>query len=345
MRILAAASLTCLVGVATAALALRTYAVRHFLPQQRMKEAVAAGDGCILTLGDSRMDAAFDAEAFHRGLRAVGPDRCHAALAIGATDAAGHFVTAREYLALGRRPVVAVLGVVGDSLLGPERPTRPEEMVGNQVIQLAWTAPPDVLEEVPGFPFRDIGAFDAGFRFLADQATPIGRYQSLVGAKVQGLLRRLTGRREEERNRFGALDDMALLEAGLRSRAPERLAEAMRGPASERLGRWFPRTAALIEARDALVVVVELPMRSLYSRGVSDLPQTIAYHAWLAAKLSSDGRRSIDLSREPWVEDGLFADALHIGPKGASLVSEELGRQIGAMLAANGQVAQPRARP
>jgi hypothetical protein len=343
MRTLVTAALVCLLGLGAAGLGLGAYARRHFLPVQHMNEALAAGDGCVLLLGDSRMAAAFDAQAFHRGLVAAGPDRCLAPLAIGATDVAGQLVTAREYLARGRRPAVAFLGIAGDSLLGPETPLRPEELVGNNVIHFEWTTPPDVVDEVPGFPLGDIATFDAGLRFLADQASPLGRYQSLVAVKTQALTGLLTGRAVAERNRFGALGDMAALESTLRLRAGARLEAALAGPEPERLGRWFPRTLGLLAERGARVAAVELPMPRLYRDTVTDRPQTIAYHAWLRAELARRGVGALDLAHAPFIDDALFADALHLGPAGAALVSEELGRFAGALLATS--VAQPPRAP
>jgi hypothetical protein len=341
MRTLLAGALTCLLGLAAAGLGLRTYASRHFLPRQHLQEALAAGDGCVLVLGDSRTEAAFDAVAFHHGLRARGADRdrCLAVLPVGATDIAGHFLTAREYLAQGRRPSVAVLGIAGDSILGPETPLDPRDLVGNNVIHFEWAHPADVFDEVPGFPGRDVGAFDAGFRYLADLATPFGRYQSLVAVKTQALTRRLTGRAEAERNRFGAFADMVALESGLRSRAPERLAAAMRGSEGERLGLWFPRLAALLEAHGARLLVVELPMRRVYRDNVTDLPSSSAFRAWLAGELARRHESWLDLSHEPSIDDGLFSDALHLAPAGAAIVSDEIGLFLGDRVAP--PVAQP----
>jgi hypothetical protein len=44
-------------------------APRYLLPQQKMEVAVDAGDGCILMLGDSRMEAAISLPTLHEGLR------------------------------------------------------------------------------------------------------------------------------------------------------------------------------------------------------------------------------------------------------------------------------------
>jgi hypothetical protein len=344
MRTLLAGVLTCLVGLAAAALGLRAYAARHFLPRQHMEEALAAGHDCVLLLGDSRMEAAFDGPAFHRGLRARGADRCVAALPVGATDMPGHFVTAREYLALGGRPALAVVGVAGDSILGPDPPLRPEQLVGNNVIHFDWTTPGDVFDEVPGFPLADVGTFDAGFRFLADQTMAFGRYQSLLAIKTQKLTSRLTGRADTERNRFGAFADMVALESGLRSRAPERLAAAVRGPEAERLGLWFPRLERLLADHGARILVVELPMRRLYRDKVTSLPSSIAYRAWLAGELARRHESWLDLSGAPFVDDALFGDALHLSPAGAAIVSDEIALFVGDMLA-RPPVAQPPRAP
>jgi hypothetical protein len=80
------------------------------------------------------------------------------------------------------------------------------------------------------------------------------------------------------------------------------------------------------------LLAVELPMRRLYRNNVTDLPQTIAYHAWLTDELAREGHAFLDLSHAPFVDDALFADALHLGPSGAALVSEEIGRRVGALM-------------
>jgi hypothetical protein len=328
MRTLLAGVLTFVLALAAAGVALGGYVRRHFPPTQAMEAAVAAGDGCVVVFGDSRTEAAFDAKALRRGLGRE--DRCVVGLALGGTEIAGHFFTAREYLERGRKPALVVLGMVGDSLLGPETAPRPEDLVGNNVIHFQWSRAGDVADDVPGFPLRDIGAFDAGFRWLADRATPFGRYASLVAVRTQAFTHRLTGRADTQRNRFGPLFEMTALEGGLRARAPERLAAALRGPEAERLGRWFPRIERIVSWRGASLLVVELPMRRLYRDKVTDLPDAVAYRAWIAAHVPG----WLDLSHAPFVDDALFADALHLGPAGAELVSEEMGRRAAAMLQA-----------
>jgi hypothetical protein len=137
---------TSIMLLACAAMGLRVYALRHFLPEQKMRLAVGAGDQCIAIFGDSRMDAATDLGAFHSALRATNADRCLAPLALGATDISGIVLTAREYLHRGPHPDLVVIGKVGDSLLGGFEPLRPEGMVGNNAIHLLWSRPSDVFE-------------------------------------------------------------------------------------------------------------------------------------------------------------------------------------------------------
>lgn len=333
MRALWTSLATAFVLLAVGAAALGRVARGHFLPLQQMEQAVASGDGCALFLGDSRMIAAFDARALEAAERGAGREVCHAQLAIGGTDIAGAFVTLREYLARGPAPSVVVVGKVGDSLLGPPAPLTPEEMVGNNAIHLTWTRASDVFAEVPGFPFEDVGALDRGLRFLANRLTPLGRFQSLAALRVQRLTGALVGAGDAASNQFGSIGDMLMLEKGLRIRAPERLAEAVSGPESARLGVWFPRILSLLEPRRIPVLVVELPMRSTYLAHVTRAPATREYQRWLGVELARHGASLLDLSEAPWVADGLFADQLHIGPEGAARVSAAIGSRVAVDLA------------
>lgn len=318
--------------VATAALAggLGWYARRHHLPEQRLSQALAGGDGCIVIAGDSRMDAATDVAALRAGLRAANSDRCVVELSLGAVDVGGVALTVRRYLERGPKPALFVVGKAGDSLVSGFDPVQPEEMIGNNAVHLTWSRARDVLADVPGFPLASVGAFDSGFRLLLASATSLGQYQSLISAKTQALGASLTHAGGAERNRFGALGDMAGLESGLRARAPGRLSAAMAASEARRLGPWFEEIAASLSERKIPFVVVELPMRSTYRTGVMDTPLARSYQAWFAAELPRWGGRLLDLSREAWVADDLFDDDLHLGDKGAALFSNDLGRRVDA---------------
>lgn len=327
MRHLIVTVLTFVILLVVGAGALGWYSSRHHLPQQQLADARLAGDGCLLFLGDSRMVAALDAGALDRALSRAGQERCHVQLAIGATDVGGMYLTARAYLSAGHVPLMAVIGKVGDSLLGMD-PVRPSDMVGNNAIHLIWSRPGDVFAEVPGFPWQDIAAFDAGLRFLVARATPLGRYQSLVSIRAQRIGALVTGETRAPRNKFGALGDMAVLEDTLRVRAGANLTKAMSGSEADRFGPWFGRLADLLRQYGVAPLVVELPMRRAYRTAVTTTPAAIAYQRWLANQLSRRGGSLLDLSSADWVRDELFADELHLGQTGAALVSATIGSYI-----------------
>ena len=336
MRALATSLLTFAILLVGVQGALGWYGARHHLPQHQMADAWRAGDGCFLFLGDSRMVAAFDARALHRELRRSRNDRCLIQLAIGATDIGGAYLTAREYLSHGQTPLAAVIGKVGDSLLGSV-PTRPEEMIGNNAIHLTWSHADDVFAEVPGFPLSGIDAFDAGFRFIVARATALGRYQSLVSIKVQRLSAALIGEMPGPRNKFGALGDMVSLGDVLRTHARTNLAAAMRGSAQDRedtrYGRWFGRLLDLLREHGVTPVVVELPMRQAYRQAVTETPEAAAYQRWLAAELARRGGDLIDLAAVDPPGDEVFEDELHLDKAGAALVSAKIGEELGATFA------------
>jgi hypothetical protein len=304
---------------------------RHFLPEQELTAAVAAGDGCFLFLGDSRMAAGFQPGAMHAALAGLGNDRCLANLAIGATDVSGAFLAARTYLSRGVRPAMVVLGSVADFPLGPAAPLTPEEMVGNNAIHLIWSRADDVFAEVPGFWSGGIVPFDRGFRFLALRATPFGRYQSLFARKLQTFDARLAGATPAERNRFGALDNMVSLEAHLRTGAVDRLAAALRSPNERRVSPWFRALRELVGAAGIPFVVVELPMPSRFRQAVVETEVGRAYRQWLRSDLEAGGGALIDLSHPAWLSDQLFDDGLHLGARGATKLSESLGLQLAAL--------------
>jgi hypothetical protein len=303
------------------------YGHRHFVPEQQLQTALAAGDGCILILGDSRMAAGLDEATLHQALSRRGADRCIANLAIGATDVSGAFLAARRYLSGGRHPGVAVLAKVDDSLLDPDPDhTGPRMMFGNNALHLVWTTPGDVFAEVNGFPFASVAAFDDGFRFLISRATALGRYQSLVSVRVQRMQDRLTGADRGSQNRFGQFADMAALERDLRERAEARLTAATKDPGARTA--WFDRLVHLLRSQGARIVVVEMPMPAAYRRRISESAPAVDYCRSFTASLAARGATYIDLGHAPWVDDTLFGDPLHLNAAGAVHFSRDLGDEL-----------------
>lgn len=325
MRKLIVAAVTAAIALLAADRLLDWYGRRHFLPEQQLQAALSRGDGCLLVLGDSRMAAGLDQAALHQALSQRGADRCIADLAIGATDVSGAFLAARRYVSAGRKPALVLISKVEDSLIDPEV-TGPRMMVGNNALHLMWSRPGDVFAEIDGFPFASVAAFDDGLRFLIARGTALGRYQSLVSLRVQRLQDGLTGRDRGAENRFGQLSDMAALERDLRERANARLTAAAAG--SGRRSSWFDRLVELLQSQGARVVVVELPMPSAYRQRISDSAAAADYRRAFTAGVSARGVAFVDLSRAPWVEDGLFADALHLNAAGAAYLSLAVGASL-----------------
>jgi hypothetical protein len=328
VRLLLVPLLIALALVAAADLLIASRAPRHFLPEQKMAAAVAAGPDCLLLLGDSRMDAAYSPAALHEALRRRASDRCVADLSIGATDISGIYLSAREYLSRGGRPQLVVIGKVADSLLDPSPTPDPQQMVGNNAIQLIWSRPSDVFVEYPGFPVASVGAFDSGFRFLIARATAIGRYQSLFWVRVQRAQDLLVGAPAQTHNRFGAVADMGQLEGDLRGKALGTMARSAALPAQLGLGRWFTRLVALLADARIPFVLVELPMPSAYRRAVSETPEALAYQRWLLGQIGAFNGTLIDLGQPPWIDDAYFADPLHLNQAGAQKLSSDLGERL-----------------
>jgi hypothetical protein len=331
MRSLLVPALTALALIGVADRLLASRAARHFLPEQKLEAAVAAGSGCILLLGDSRMDAAYSPSDLHNGLDRTGFDGCVADLSVGATDVSGAYLAAREYLARGGRPRLVVVGKVADSLIDPDSRLDPQQMIGNNAIHLLWSRPSDVVLEVPGFPAASIEAFDAGFRFMVGRATAIGRYQSLFWVRVQRAQDRFLTGPEPTVNRFGQISDMSRLEENLRTKALSRMGHAMTASTERELGTWFTRLDQLFQDARIPFAIVELPMPERYRRLVTRTPQAVAYQRWLTERLVLSGGTSIDLGEPTWIDDALFADALHLNPEGAKRLSRDLGERLATL--------------
>jgi hypothetical protein len=302
------------IALAEADATLARYAQRHYGPNKTLSEAVAAGDGCIVTIGDSRMAAGIDAEALRS---AIGDGACVASLGIGAIGIEGQSLALRRYIEASRTPRVVVLG--GGPIL-PSDPIDPSKMVGNVAVELAWSKPGDVGALFPGFPFESL---DAGLRFSLERTNAIESYASVVWEKMQLWQARLTGAATRPSNRFGLVEDMQGLAGAFASNAVDEL-ERWSGRWQE--GAWFDAIDAATRRAGATLVVVHVPMVTTYRGRVNALPQWKAYEAWLAADLGRKHDVYVDLSAS--VDDGLFADGVHLGGQGARVFSTLLGRTV-----------------
>jgi len=292
------------------------YAQAHFGPNRILNQAIAAGDGCVVVIGDSRMQAGIDAGSLRS---ALGAGSCVASLGIGALGIEGQGLALRRYVSAPREPVAVVLGA-GPIL--PMEPVDPSKMVGNMAVELAWSRAQDVGAFFPGFPLRSL---DPGLRFSIERTNAIETYASLVWEKMQPWQARLAGSSVGASNRFGLVEDMRRLVDGFAVDALERL-ERWSDAWSE--GPWFDAIDATARATGAALVVVHVPMPAVYRRRVNDTPLWRAYQAWLSADLRKRGDRYIDMSAS--IDDSLFEDGVHLDAEGARLFSRQLGKAMTA---------------
>jgi hypothetical protein len=312
-----------LAGLALLDAAFGAYAKRHFGPDVALHDAEKLGDGCLLTLGDSRMAAGIDPAALAEGLREGGAPRCVAPLAIGASPISGSAMALRRYLADGRKPAIVVLGESPGSLLPYTAPVDPADLFGNRAAEVAWSEASDVRRFYPDFPFAEL---DRGIRFTLARTNALMTYESAAWIKAKGLQDKLAaGGPAAPRNRFGAVSDMNALLGDFRSAALRGLA-AYDGRWED--NAWFVVLRDLVRRSGARLVVLEVPMRSAYRTEVLDRPVTSRYREWLRGELAREGTPVVDMSATPVVSDADFGDGLHLDAEGAKRFSRELGAAL-----------------
>jgi hypothetical protein len=301
--------------------AIGRYARAHFLPNRLLSEARAAGDHCVLTLGDSRMEAGVDPAALERALRAEGAPVCVAPLGLGAVGLEGQMMALRSYLATPRSPRVVILGF---AVLLPGETSDPAEMVGNRAVELAWSKPSDVRAYYPRYPLEDL---DRGNRFLIERSTALTTYESILWLRTQKLQDAFLRRgAPQAANRFGLLSDMKALLEGFAGDAESRLARADHWQNDP----WFERIRSMVDGSGARLLLVHVPMASAYRARVENGERWRSYLAWLTADLAAHGDAYADLASS--ADDSLFADGIHLSEAGAVVFSEALGRAAASLV-------------
>jgi hypothetical protein len=307
--------------------ALAHYAGGHFIPEQRMRAAVAAGPGCIVAAGDSRMVAGINLEVFTQAFRDAGRSECVTSIAIGALQIHGISLAVREYLRRGGKPSALVLAVSEDTLIPLDAPPDPSNFTGNAAISLIWSDVSDLRRLYPDFPGRNLREFDAGLRFLLARETGFGSYDSLIWQKVQSVQDRLTGR-PKAMNAFGADADMEALAAKMQATAQRRLALTLAKPEEARLDADYVDIERRVHDAGAHLVVVELPMPERYRRTVTESDAGQRYLAWFRERVTRRGDTFVDMTQRAWLSSALFSDFLHLNAEGARRFSEDLGHTL-----------------
>ncbi len=307
-------------------LAYGRYARNHFVPNMTLRRAEAAGRGCLVTLGDSRMAAGIDASALHDALRSRGVDICVAPLAVGALPISGQAMAVRRLVRDGGKPAWVVLGASTGTLLDEDSPD-PSALSGNRAAELAWSEPSDLDRYYPGFPFANL---DRGARFAFARSNALSTYASVMWLKTQAVQDRLIGSGQKvASNRFGMLSDMEALVAIFRTDALKKLAASN---AHYRLDRWFELLRDVSHQAGAHLLVIEVPMRTTYRAEVVDSVVGRRYRRWLQGALARSGDLFLDMSAPESVTDQDLSDGIHLNEAGAKAFSAELGGKLAPLL-------------
>lgn len=326
-NLLLLALLACGIVLLSVEFAVRSRVAGRFLPEQTFQTAVAVGDACVATFGDSRMVAGVVSREFTRELARLGKPSCHAALAIGGAEIVAQYLTLRRYLEQAqRKPRLIVLGITLEATLDKHLP--PDDLVGNEALVLGWSRPSDVMLIYPDFPR---GHFDDGFRFLTSRAFATTAYGSLLWSKVRNAQDRLVQHGPAEvRNRFGGVEDMAELAVNFRQNLSERV-----NAFPERIAVHAAFVAFTASARDhgVPVLVVEVPMPSVYASTLATLPNANPLRSELKRLTGSESGYA-DLSRPVWLSDAAFDDPLHLGRDAATIFSRDLASAVARKLQA-----------
>jgi hypothetical protein len=289
---------------------LAAWAPGHFIPAQKLASAIAAGDECVVLLGDSRMAAGFDRQAMNRELG--GP--CVADLSMGGVKLEGQVLALRKYLRSGRRPRAVVLGISPDTLVEPIRRIEMQSIVGSQAALLLWSDASDVFDLFPGFPKADL---IEGAEFLLKRSNALTVYSSIVWKKVSAFQDRLTGEPLRPENPFGQ-------DADMRALADEFLQKVshLGSGQAPRWHRWYRKLLEL--SRGTRLFLVEVPMNPAF-RELAESSRAVAnVREWL----SREPVALLPAGSFPPLDERYFPDQLHLSAEGAALFSAELGRKL-----------------
>jgi hypothetical protein len=301
--------------------AIRSRVAGRFLPEQTFQSAVAAGNGCVATFGDSRMVAGIVASELTQELARLETPTCHAALANGGTEIVAQFLTLRRYLEqAGQKPRLIVLGMTLEATL--DKHLSPDDMIGNEALVLGWSRPSDVTLVYSDFPRRQ---FDDGFRFLTSRALATTAYGSLIWSKVRNAQDRLVHRNPGgARNEFGAVEDMNELAAAFRQNLSDRLNAY---PARVSVHPALVAVTTTARAHGVPILLVELPMPSAYAHALAALPNAERLRVELK-RLTGSATGYADLSRPTWLSDAAFDDPLHLRRDAAVFFSRDLATSV-----------------
>jgi hypothetical protein len=281
---------------------------RNSLPRQIVRAIEASGPVTDVFAGNSLAVSGFDTQAYEAarpGARALN-------IGLGWSFAPEHDILLRRALRL--RPA-HVYYSSSDTMLTDVVPSRWQDLVGNRA--MAYYIDPETAIR--------FFAPEGGPQTLAIRVTsriPMVADRFSIWPAVERVRRQLggIGMPPEPVNRFGRVEDFASFALGeepafqLACREVVRLQTPLTPAVRDML--------ALVRQAGGTMMIVEMPRPSDHRRRVYTSPEWAAYQAYIAERIREAGGHYIVAS--DWVADDQFSDPLHLGPRGAAVLSGRL---------------------
>lgn len=277
----------------------------------RLEEKSEVASPNVLFFGNSLMDAAYSREVFDgsRDVRTLDAP-------LGQSGPLEHALILRHVLE--HQPTIrrAVYGYFDDQL-NQEIPVGFADLVGNRA--LAYSFPntaADLIDPRDSF---------LRMRLSIVSVFPMIRERSTMWMRVEKLRRQLEeiGMPVKKRNRFGRIEDFAMLDTPVEHFVPRARAIIEERRGLSRPIRDLFRTA---RAHDVELVIVEMPMPAQHRSGLYATPEWIELRALNRRWIAKEGGRYITAT--DWIADSGFTDALHMNDDGARRFSERMLEEV-----------------
>jgi hypothetical protein len=301
-----AATLFAALNIAVAALGKNT------VPRQIVRRIeLTPGLNC-LALGNSLMEAGFDAPVFQSASRRDGVIALNAGM--GSSYPVEHLLLLRRAFQK-RTGLTCVMYGFFDLQLMEAPHTSLGELIGNRA--MLYYFEPDVAARYYQWPLGDRLAFHLTRLFPAIEE------RGALWAKVEKLRRRLSGMGmpAQQTSQFGRAQDFALMEAD----NPALFARQCDAAVATRreLSRPVLDMISLTREHGARIVMIEMPMSPSHVERYYSTASWQRYREYLKELLASHGADFVSAS--DWIpEDRLFADHLHLSPEGSIVFSRKL---------------------
>jgi hypothetical protein len=285
---------------------------RNSIPRQLINRIDSSSAITHLVLGNSLMEAGFNATVFDR-VKTPTPARALNA-ALGATSQVEHLILLRRAMRHDPEIKEVIYGFL-DFQLTEQPAIRNQDLIGN--LAASYYLEPEIALDYYQMTPRD----RLEFRLMRYFPQFVDR--GIIWEKVERWRRILgeIGLPHAATNQFGRARDFSLLEASSSAAFARRCEE------SSRLGvRLNAPVAEMIQearTRAAQVVIVEMPMSPYHRETFYRLAAWSRYRQRLQQLVEAAGVEYVSAS--DWIQDPAeFADNLHLSPAGAADFSRRL---------------------